>query len=142
VSNGEPAAHVADDELEFDEEFIYRHNGTRFTGIGFERGPNGILSEVSYRDGLQDGPALDYYPSGVLRGVSDYRQNSLHGRVREFGEDGTLLQESVYEYGILLHTVMRDQSGELAETFRIDENGPNYVLLRKYRRERDWPRFG
>lgn len=142
MSAGESAVRVPDDELDFDEELIYRHHGTRFTGIGYDHGPDGVLSEISYRDGRQDGQAHDYYPSGALRGISDYRQNSLHGRVREFDEDGNLLLESVYEYGILIRTLCHDQSGALIETFRIDEDSPNYALLQKYRRERDWPRFG
>lgn len=63
----EEGRRVPHEELDFDENLIYFHNRVRFTGIGYEDSPVRGLSEISYRDGYQDGPSRDWYPSGTLK---------------------------------------------------------------------------
>jgi MORN repeat variant len=142
VMAGEALARVPDSELDYDEELVYRWRGELFTGIGYDDTSPSGLSEVSYRDGLQDGPARDWYPSGALKGESDFRENVLHGTVREYNEDGVLASEVSYEYGIMLARSERNESGEMIETFRIGADSPSHALLERYRRDKGWPRVG
>jgi antitoxin component YwqK of YwqJK toxin-antitoxin module len=132
-------ARIPDSELEFDNDLTYTANGELFTGIGYEDVPGRGLSEVSYRDGLQDGPARDYYPSGRLKGESHHRENTLHGVSRDFDPEGNLLNESLYEYGILVRSTQWDSSGRVLEEKAIDPDSPNYRLLERHRREKKWP---
>jgi hypothetical protein len=135
----EPMARVPDSELDFDEELIYRHNGILFTGIGYDEMPGKGLSEVSYRDGMQDGVARDWYPSGKVKGESHFRENSLHGLKREFDDSGNLISESVYEYDILVNFVKRDASGQVIDSFHIDVDSSNYARLERLRCDKGWP---
>lgn len=79
--DGEPVT-VPDSELDHDEELVYTHHRQRFTVIGFEDAPGGGVSEISYRDGMQDGVARDWYPSGALKGEAQFRENVQHGWLR------------------------------------------------------------
>ncbi|WP_322756558.1 hypothetical protein [Frankia sp. Cas3] len=132
-------ARVEDSELDFDEDLIYTYRGVLFTGIGYEEVSGHGLSEISYRQGMQAGPARDWYPSGVLKGESYFRENVLHGPLREFDEDGNVRFEAVYEYGILVSSLRSDGSGAVVEFSEISGDSPNFSLLERYRRERAWP---
>jgi hypothetical protein len=134
-------ARVPDSELDFDDELIYRWRGSLFTGIGYEDVPGVGLSEISYRYGMQDGLARDWYPSGAIKGESHFHDNVLHGTVREYDENGILLKESYHEYGILVERGERSANGEMVRTFRLDPGDHAYNLLERYRREKGWPAF-
>lgn len=132
--NNNPLPRVRDDQLDFDEDLIYYYHGSRFTGIGYEDVPGKILSEVSYKNGMQDGPARDWLPSGRLKTESMYRENVLHGHVREFRDDGSLASEKNYEWGVLVSSAEFDEAGRPASTFYITEEDPSYDILQKRRR--------
>jgi hypothetical protein len=139
VAENQPEVRVPNSELDFDDELIYRWRGSLFTGIGYEELPSGGLSEISYRYGVQEGPAHDWYASGAIKGESHFRENVLHGIAREYAEDGTLTKESHHEYGILVERRERNGTGEISMTFALDPDSYNYALLERYRRERGWP---
>jgi antitoxin component YwqK of YwqJK toxin-antitoxin module len=125
---------VPDSELDYDADLTYTHGGVLFTGIAYEEIPGGGISEVSYRNGMQDGVSRDWYPSGALKGEASYRENVQHGPMREYDEQGVLVHEAVYEFGILISSVKRDASGQVLESFEIDEGNPNFALLERFRR--------
>lgn len=130
---------VPDEIIEYDENLVYSVDGERFTGIGFDDESGKGLSEISYVDGLQEGPSRDWYSNGKLRGEAIYKENVLHGLTREFAEDGTLLREARYEYGILVSEIKRDNAGNVISTFVLAETAPIFDLLKKYRQETNWP---
>jgi antitoxin component YwqK of YwqJK toxin-antitoxin module len=138
-SAGGPATRVSDSELEYGEELIYRWRGEPFTGIGYDDSPPSGLSEVSYRNRMQEGPAQDWYPSGVLRGESVFRENVLHGVVTEYAENGDVRSEAVYEYGIALSKSERGEDGEFRQIYRLADDSPNRRLLEGFRRDKRWP---
>lgn len=133
-----PEARVHDSELEFEADLVYKHNGRPFSGVGYEETNEGGLSEINYRNGLQDGPARDRYPSGRIKGESYFRENILHGRSRDFDENGNVTQESVYEYGIMVSWVRRDADDNTLETFKIGSSDPAFELLARYREDKRW----
>jgi antitoxin component YwqK of YwqJK toxin-antitoxin module len=139
VAQGNPKLVVPDSELDFDENLVYRWHGELFTGVGYEDQPGLGRSEVSYRYGAQEGPACDWYPSGSMKCESFFRENVLHGTTREYGKDGTLVKEALYEYGILVEEKARDSHGEMAIRFKISARDKNYNLLERYRQEKGWP---
>ncbi len=61
-----------------------------------------IQSEVTFNDeGLLEGPALRYFPSGQLQAECVYRKGLLQGRKRLFQENGTRVFEATYLLGKL-----------------------------------------
>lgn len=69
---------VPDSDLDFDSDLVFTLNGAAFTGIAYEETPELGRSEISHRDGLQEGPAREWNPAGVLTGESNHVQGVLH----------------------------------------------------------------
>jgi antitoxin component YwqK of YwqJK toxin-antitoxin module len=129
---------VPDDQLWYDEELRYYYQGQPFTGIGYDDSPGVGLSEIRYRDGLQDGWSRDWYPDGVLKAETHYYRNVVHGTHREFREDGTLGVEEQYEYGVLASRSIYSASGTEESRFARPENDPAYEQMRRLRAT-GWP---
>jgi hypothetical protein len=135
----EPGARVPDSELDYDDELTYKWHGALYSGIGFAEAVDGSRSEVSYRYGVQDGPARDWYPSGVLKAESWFRDNVQHGMAREYDDSGSLISEISFEYGIIVSKRERSPEGLMIRTFEIDRKGQSYARLERYRHEKGWP---
>ena len=129
-------------DLDYGPELIFTYHGQLFTGNAYEDVPGKWLSEASYQNGLQDGPARDWYPSGVLRGESHYRENALHGTCLEFDPDGRLISEKTYEYAILVSSKKLDASGQVIDSFEMTPDHQLYSLLERYRQVKGWPAPG
>lgn len=123
---------VPDELLDYDEESIYTYEGERFTGIGYADVPGHGLSEISYVDGVQDGPARDWYVSGQLRYEANYKRNVRHGSTRQFREDGSLVSESVYDDGLLVRSVTVDADGNVVDHYENLGSSPNSPQLRQF----------
>ncbi len=130
---------VPDDELDYDENLIYTWNGELFTGVAFEEGPGGVLSEVSYVNGAQQGPSRDTGPDGRLVGEDTYYENARHGLSREFDAEGRLVRAAWYEYNILVRSADVDESGELVWHDEVVPGSAEADLLDRWRRELSWP---
>jgi len=128
---------VPDHEIEFDSELVYRWQGEKFTGIAYERSNEGVVSEVRFLDGVQEGVSRDISATGSILAEANYRNNALHGWSRDYGEDGSVTREAYFEYGILVSSVEYGNSGDVVESFEIDPTGNTYALLQKLRRGRD-----
>lgn len=124
---------VPDELLDYNEELFYTYNGESFTGIGYADVPGHGLSEISYVDGAQDGPARDWYPSGQLKYEANYKKNTRHGNTREFREDGSLFSETVYDHGVLVQSVTYDSQGKVVDHYEVSEGDPNFSQLRRPR---------
>ena len=139
MSDAAAPLRVEHSDLDYDSDLIFTYQGQLFTGVAYEDVPGKWLSEVSYRDGMQEGPARDWYPSGVLKGESHYRENALHGTSREFDESGRLVSEKTYEYGILVSRKELDTSGHVTDSFEITPDHQHYARLERYRQVKRWP---
>jgi antitoxin component YwqK of YwqJK toxin-antitoxin module len=138
--NPEPGQlRVPAEELDYDGDLFYTYKGEAFTGVAYEEVPGKWLSEVSYRDGLQEGAGRDWYPSGTLKSESWYRENALHGFSREYNEDQVKVLEEVYEYGILVRRTRWDDACRMAGTWVIDPDGQSFARLQRYRVQKGWP---
>jgi antitoxin component YwqK of YwqJK toxin-antitoxin module len=57
----------------------------------------------------------------------------LHGCAKEFREDGSLISEKNYEWGILVSSAEYDEAGSIAASFDLPEEGEAYVNLQRMR---------
>lgn len=129
---------VRDAELEYDSDLVATLLGEPFSGVAYEESPVLGRSEISYRDGLQDGPAQDWYPAGTLKGESQFRQGVLHGVSREFDHDGNVSVEVQYEYGIRTLATHFGGDGVVTSTEALDPNDEASRQLARLRVERNW----
>jgi len=129
---------VRDSELDYDSDLVCTLDGKAFTGIAYEESPVLGRSEVSYREGVQEGLARDWYPSGVLKGQSAYVQGVLHGISREFDEDGHLMIEVRYEYGIRVMARRFGSDGSVVATEELDPNDEAARQLDRLRVTHGW----
>jgi antitoxin component YwqK of YwqJK toxin-antitoxin module len=124
---------VPDDEIEYDNDLTYSYRGKPFTGVSYDDVPGHGLSEVSYVDGLQDGPARDWYVSGQPKSETLFRRNVRHGLSRVFREDGTLASEEIWDLGIHIRSSIFGEDGTERIAFELSEENPNYRILQRHR---------
>jgi hypothetical protein len=129
---------VRDSELDFDSDLVSTLDGKPFTGVAYEESPVLGRSEISYREGMQHGLARDWYPSGVLKGESVFFQGVLHGMTREFDEDGRLMTEVRYEYGIRILSRRFGLDGRIVEEEELDPNDEAARQLDRLRSSHRW----
>jgi hypothetical protein len=76
------------------------HNGVLFTGVIVERYESGaVRSERSYRDGLEHGRHIGWWPNGDRAFDYTYRDGLMEGVAREWFEDGTPFRVFTYRAG-------------------------------------------
>lgn len=129
---------VPDDELNFDyldndSHLVFTYKGKRFTGVSYDDDPVDGLWEVSYVDGLQEGPERKWYLSGQLKSETMFRADMRHGHNREYREDGTLASESLYEYGVRVSARTFAEDGSVVDSFVISEESRDFDLLQRRR---------
>lgn len=128
---------VPEDDLEFDSDQVFTHDAEPFTGIAYDESAVG-RSEVSYRDGLQDGPSRDWFPSGALRSEMMYVRGARHGVSRAYDEHGHLSSETWFEYDICTLRKRYGKDGTLDGVDEIDMSAATGHLLARYRAEYGW----
>ncbi len=109
-------------------------DGVPFTGVAYYLDGQGqLVGEIEYRDGLEwglkrewYGPDEPYYEGRFFMGV-------LHGKEREWHDNGQLAEEGDYEYGFALRRKKWDEDGNLEEEFELKETDPDYKRLENYR---------
>ncbi len=121
-------------EIEFNDDYSYTHEGERFSGIGYELDAKGnLISEITFVDGVQEGPRRAWYPSGAKKAEDNIHQGGLNGLSLEWYESGALKKKTLGEHGIALERDEWDEAGNLLSTFRLTESHPNHRLLMRWR---------
>lgn len=118
---------VPADEIVEDEEGVARHGGVEFTGVAYEELPDGGVSEITFINGLQDGPATDRTASGRVLGVTRYRRGAPRGpslESLEWYEDGKPRSQALYDHGILLTLTEWSEDGEVSRTYTLSDSDP------------------
>ena len=117
------------DLLEFDDYVVY-YEGKPFSGVAVEKRPNGELwSEVTYRFGVEDGPAKEWFENGKLRSVSNAKLGVTDGLSQEWFDNGVLKCEKQIELGYCTRSREWDESGNLIKEFKLTPGNSNYALL-------------
>jgi len=126
---------IPDDEIDFSDDLIYFYAGKRFTGVSYDDVPGYGLSEITYLDGLQEGPARDWYASGQLKSEANFHRNVRHGVSREWAESGELQKEDLYEFGVHVRSHVFGDCGEVTVAFELSDESPNFALLKQMREQ-------
>ena len=127
---------VPDTEIEYEDDGFYYYNGERFTGVEyFLNDDEGWLeAETEYADGLPSGMKREWAgPDKELLYEGQFRGGVLHGRKRRWTDDGTLVEDGEYEYGIPLWEKMWDEDGKLIHDYTLTEADVNYIELVRFR---------
>ncbi|PRY60432.1 hypothetical protein [Glycomyces artemisiae] len=131
---------VPDDEVEIDDELVYRRGSERFTGFTGRTRYGGNYEFQSFKDGLLDGPSGEITPEGDLVVEEWYRGNFLYGITRKFRQDGTLATAIGYEYGFVVWTVKFDFDGSSVTSTELAEFDETQMkTLGMFRRELPMP---
>lgn len=112
--------------LRIDEENLYDEddycpywNGEKFTGIGYERGANGVIyTETSYKKGVQDGVYQEFSTRGVLLEKGYFKDGYAYGIWKKWNESGQLIV-----------VIMLNRSGEI---YREKRDSEGNVYYKKY----------
>lgn len=113
----------------------WMHKGRPFTGVAYSLAPNGtVRSEQEFRNGLRWGPCRERYRSGQRYAESHFCRDVLHGRARQWHENGQLAEDGWYEYGIALWEKKWAEDGTLLEEYTLTEADANHALLQSFRR--------
>ena len=121
-------------EIDFNDDYSYTYKGEAFTGVVMEHGPAGeLISEMSFVDGVKEGPIREWYKSGAKRSEKNLHHGALHGVSMEWFETGKPKKREVAELGILLESDEWDEDGTLVATYRLSENDANFKILQQLR---------
>jgi antitoxin component YwqK of YwqJK toxin-antitoxin module len=70
--------------------WMVRLDGVPFTGEVLDSEDGRITGVTTYRDGLQDGPEVEYYPDGAKESEGHYSKGTLVGEYRTWYPGGQL----------------------------------------------------
>jgi hypothetical protein len=123
------------DELEVPDGSTHLLNGKPFTGVGYENDLDGrLVSEISFVDGIQTGPARDFDPQGNVVLEENYRGGQKHGRSRRWTSDGVLVADELYEFSTVVSGTYWDDLGKPTGTFELSKDSPRFKRLEELRR--------
>lgn len=121
-------------EIKFNNDYSYTYRDAPFTGIAFEHGPAGeLVSEMSFVDGVKEGPVREWYRSGGKRAETNWRHGALDGVGAEWFETGNIKKRTIYELGVLVESDEWDEEGTLVGVYRLSETDANYKTLQRLR---------
>ncbi|MEU6857665.1 hypothetical protein AB0B28_02125 [Glycomyces sp. NPDC046736] len=129
---------VPEDEVDLDNDQVYWRAGARLDGVLGERLGNGNFEYLTYRDGIQDGPAGELTPDGDFVYEEWYRGNFRYGITRWFRPDGTIRRAACYEYSVEVWSVEFAEDGRRSTTFR-DLSDADRRVIEIFRRDAPLP---
>jgi len=111
---------------------MYRERA--FSGVAVERSGERLVSETSYVDGVETGPARTWHPNGQLASESGNLYNRPHGPFREWREDGSLAAEGLMELGCIVSRVDLASDGTVVRRWSVEDDPAAVVRLELARR--------
>lgn len=103
-------------------------NGKAFSGIAFERYPNGrLLRVMDLKDGKKHGILLLWYPDGAAQMSANYREGILHGRFLGWYNNGSVIYDMMLNRGTYAGDSIMDDDDSRAGSDREDSDreGPD-----------------
>jgi antitoxin component YwqK of YwqJK toxin-antitoxin module len=86
------------DTVEWDDGARLRHDGSVFTGEAVIHGYSGeVISLVTYRYGVEDGPRREWYEDGTPKSELVVRRGKVVGVARDWHPDGRLARERTFD---------------------------------------------
>lgn len=62
---------------------------------------NELVAERTIKDGIENGPVIEFYPNGIIKSRIDFKEGRLSGKAFFYTEDSRLILEQTYTNGIL-----------------------------------------
>ncbi len=89
---------------------------------------------MPYVEGRLQGIASDTdLLTGIRVGETSFWQGMRHGHEREFYPDGTLREESLFEYDVRVRRTVWSPDGDLLYESHLDPTGPEWRFLQQQR---------
>ena len=71
-------------------------------GIYYEYDENGnMISERTIKNGLENGPVIEFYPDGIVKSRIDFKDGKINGKAMFYTPDSKLILEQTFSNGIL-----------------------------------------
>lgn len=111
-----------------------------FTGIAYEKEPDGVItSQTTMLDGMEHGEQWEYYSNGNKKSFDYVYFNRIHGYSIEWHKSGIVKLESLLEYAIIIWQRKYNEKGELILNYTMDKDDFRYDELLMYRKKFNWP---
>jgi len=62
---------------------------------------NNMLSERTIKDGIENGPVIEFYPDGIIKSRIDFKDGKINGKAFFYTPDSKLVLEQSYSDGVL-----------------------------------------
>lgn len=62
---------------------------------------NNMLSERTIKDGIENGPVIEFYPDGIIKSRIDFKDGKINGKAFFYTPDSKLVLEQSYSNGVL-----------------------------------------
>ncbi|WP_051901242.1 toxin-antitoxin system YwqK family antitoxin [Streptomyces aureus] len=114
---------VDDPELDMGIDRSLTHQGRPFTGETVEADPRTgqVVAMTTYAEGLEDGPAREWYADGTDRAEGQCRRGIPYGRWRDWHHNGRLAVEKEYGARGTVRSIKKwSESGELIDDRSFD----------------------
>ncbi|WP_432138705.1 toxin-antitoxin system YwqK family antitoxin [Streptomyces sp. bgisy154] len=105
-----------------DGELLY-YQGSLFTGEAVEYQRGALVSLITYKDGIEDGPVREWYTDGTLRSEGAMRNGFPVGEFRRWHPNGRLAARTVMSANGL-HQLARfewDEDGNLTKEWHAEK---------------------
>lgn len=122
-----PDTAVAFSELQ-EGELVITTEGKPFSGVAYERYPNGrLLRAMELKAGKKHGLLLVWYPDGTPQMSVNYREGILHGRFLGWYNNGSVIYDMTLNNGTYAGDSMldNDDSRSSSETDDSEREGPD-----------------
>ncbi|MGC6768032.1 toxin-antitoxin system YwqK family antitoxin [Enterococcus sp. LJL51] len=87
-----------------------------FNGLAYEMFENGRIANYSwYKDGVEDGQFVLFYPDGKVKTIMNKKRGVVHGKMTKYFPDGKLEEEGEYELGVALNYTCYDENGKVVD---------------------------
>ncbi|MFJ6016690.1 toxin-antitoxin system YwqK family antitoxin [Streptomyces sp. NPDC092952] len=114
---------IDDPECEMDEGEVVSYQGRRFTGelIEYQRGT--LVSLVTYKDGIEDGPSKEWYADGTPRSEGTLRAGFPVGEAKDWHPNGRLASRVLMSANGLrqLEITEWDENGNPTKKWHADQ---------------------
>ncbi|QGJ71746.1 Hypothetical protein PBC10988_34540 [Planctomycetales bacterium 10988] len=117
-----------------DDGLYYYRDEFPFTGIAVYPDFEPTSTEEEYRDGVLWGDWKEWWPSGQLAVLTQFKYGCMHGSDQRWYENGKPQEEGEYELGICKRRKKWGEDGILVEEFALEDGSDMHTHLLELRR--------
>lgn len=112
---------------------FYDERGRLYSTVNYSNGlmngiakrfyPSGLIRTYTLTDNLKEGESLLFDTSGSIFTIENYSRDSLHGPVVEFFPGGNIKRKAIYNHGVIQKDTMFYESGQVFNAENYDAEG-------------------